>query len=119
MLTLEYDAELKIIKGVSAGFLTVEDVEDYAQKLARLTCQARESDGVVRLCLDSRESLIQSQEVMAAFACLPSMISSPSDRVAVVVSSSLAKLQMKRNFNSQHERTFTSVETAVAWLRSD
>lgn len=119
MLTLEYDAELKIIRGVSTGFLTVENVQEYAQKLALFASQARNSDGIVRLCMDSRETLVQSQEVIAAFACLPSIISGPDDRIAVVVGSNLVKLQMKRNFISERERAFTSVETAVAWLISD
>jgi hypothetical protein len=57
---------------------------------------------------------------MAAFAATPSVISNPKkDRVAVVVSSSLSKLQMSRNFNSECERAFTSPEEAMAWLLSD
>jgi hypothetical protein len=94
VLTLDYDPQSKIVKGVSFGFLTVEDARSYGQRLAQLTRQVRDENGFVRLYLDSRESAIQPKEVMAAFAEQPSVIKDSRDRVAVVVSSSRSKLTL-------------------------
>lgn len=118
MLTAHYDKKTGLIRSHSSGFLEVEEVRRYLADLKSAVSEARRHSGAVRLLIDSTGSVVQSAEVMEEFMRAESLITGANDRMALIVPSSLSRIQASRNFSSDREKAFTSEAEALEWLKA-
>ncbi|MDP1026246.1 hypothetical protein Q5H91_03395 [Sphingomonas sp. KR1UV-12] len=98
------------------GFFTVADVEAFGRELAaqrRLLRCARNQH--LTLC-DVSAMKIQTQEVVAAFAALAGDPAGQSRRMAMIVGSSLARLQTQRVASRDATAMFRDAASAEDWL---
>lgn len=119
MLELTLDLVTKILRFETTGYLTVEDVHDYYQRLTRLADESRRRFGHVRILVDSTDGRVQPGAVIDAFGAAPTIITAPGDRMAVAVGSTLALLQVRRALKSEREHAFLSIDAALTWLTAD
>lgn len=115
-----FDDEQRVLHCKANGFFTVEEVRTFGVAMRHHADLARQAHGFCRLLIDSSDGVVQSDEVIEEFARLPPMIERPGDKKAVVVRSSLAKVQARRTFhNSNREQAFVTMAAATAWLMAD
>ena len=119
MFKLEYEPVSRVLRVTTAGYLTVEDVARYAIDRDIAAAAARQRSGRLRMYIDGTDSRVQPAVVIAAFNALPSIVTEPDDRLAVVVTSSLSMLQVKRTLRNERERAFAATSEAMAWLTQD
>ncbi|MBA2933820.1 hypothetical protein HZF05_06865 [Sphingomonas sp. CGMCC 1.13654] len=116
-LTVGYDAAGGLVRTLCAGFLTIEDVRRWGAQLPVANAEARRAGKPVLHLVIALDSPVQSGDVIAEFATIDIHPVGPQDRMAVVVSSNLAKMQAARNFADGRERGFLDEAEAIAWLR--
>ncbi len=115
MIKLSYDEDQNLITVRSEGFLDAMQVREYGRELRAITHAARRKCGRA-LTLVFASEVVQSDEVMAEFAALREDFDFERDRMAVIVSTSLSKLQIKRSFVSEMQQAFVSERAARMWL---
>jgi hypothetical protein len=97
--------------------LTVDDVIRYNEDVAKLVDVASKRFGRILLLVDSRTLSIQAPEVVQHFEKPDQLLRKPEDRYALVVGSTLAKLQARRVLGDDDRVcTFLSIPDAEAWL---
>lgn len=101
------------------GSWTLPEVERYAREARERFIAARQRAGFLRLLIDLSETDILSQTVIDPLAKAGMQYSHPDDRVALVVSSTLLKLQMRRMMGDAPAAIFASADEAAAWLASN
>lgn len=99
-----------------SGFFDAEDIVRFVTARGRaherLRCPPNE-----HMCLvDIRPIRIQSQQSVTAFAAVLANPGFRSRRIAFVVTTSLARMQLKRAAGSRGENIFLTVEEAEQWL---
>lgn len=119
MITVSYDAENGIISLTAIGMLTTDDVNKAGGETVTFMNKARAQFGRGLFLINGNEAPVQPRDVIQATEKLGSFLTGASDKLAVVVSSNLAKMQAKRIFTSPHEGVFLSLEEARAWLLAD
>jgi hypothetical protein len=111
-----YDSTIGIITSQSSEFLTVEEVHRFFDDLRVAIDRSRQDWQGVRLFIDATKTLVASADVMREFLAGDHLLTGERDRMAVVVSGGLNKLQAARGMRSEREKTFLSTEEAMAWL---
>ena len=114
--SISVDASRDLMHFTLAGFYTPADVACFQQ--------ARDEAHRLLLCapgqhltiVDIRDMKIQSQESVAAFQELLADARYHGRRIAMVVSASLARSQIKRAAAERGAEYFHSVDQAEAWL---
>lgn len=119
MFELTLDPVAKILRLETTGYLTVDDVQDYRRRLARMVDESRRRFGHVRILVDSTDGRVQSAAVIDAFGAVPSVVTGSGDRMAVAVGSTLALLQVRRALKSEQEHAFLSMDAALTWLTAN
>ena len=102
---VDYDPRTGIVRCSCNGFLVVEDVRDYHAAVIRAISVARRDRGFVKLLVVSIDSRIQSAEVIQEASKLMWPMVHPSDRMAILVSSSLAKMQVTRLLTTEQTKS--------------
>lgn len=115
MITARYDEESDLVRVRSEGFLTTADVQRYGMELRDAIQRARYRTGCGKV-LVATSDVVQSADVMEAFVKLQPLIDPNSDRLAVMVSSSLSKMQVRRSLVSANQQAFLSESAAMTWL---
>ena len=94
----------------------METVAAYFAKLDPLLREKRLVDGRVKALIDRRDAEVQapavSERMMAAGSDMREQ-----DRIARVVNSTLAGMQLRRLFTHPGDRVFTAIDEAEVWLR--
>ena len=123
MYEFRLDETAKSIRVRTSGFWTVDVARRFVGEYRASAEQARRRWGRVRMLVDARDSMVQANEVTRELTGLnESVCESPGDRIALVVSGGLVKLQADRVAeNGTHgpvgeRRTFVDPEAAAAWL---
>jgi hypothetical protein len=99
---------------------TVDDVKRFNADVAKAVDVAVARYGKVRLLVDSRMLSIVPPEIAQHFDKPEQMLRKPEDRYALVVGSTLAKLQARRVMGDDDRvRTFLSMDAAEEWLLGD
>ena len=115
-MTATYDESRGIVHVVGRGQWTVPQVREHFAELDVLVRRLRLRSLPVMALIDLRESSIQSQEVTDCIASSSGAIYQESDRVAIIVQSSLMKMQMKRASHAPNTEIFISPSAAETWL---
>jgi len=116
MFTFTFDSHAGILRLRCAGKWTLPDVERYGPEAGRQFTQARLTARRLRLLIDVTEQEILSQDVVEPLARAGMQHGRADDRVALVVTSTLMKLQMKRMIGDAPTPIYLSESEALAWL---
>jgi len=116
MYTQTYDRTAGIIRITVDGFWDVAMAERFAADLRKSLAEAKASGRPVLVLSDARNFAVQSPDVAAAFARIQEEQGAMRDRMAMVVSSMLGRLQGERAVAGSTTRFFATPEEAEAWL---
>jgi hypothetical protein len=101
---------------VGFGFWTPEIIKSHFEEFRSLVRARREAGRIIRTVVDLRQAGVQSKETTDIMKASVASIHEAGDRVAIVLHSSLARMQMRRVLVSAHHEFFLSEEEAVRWV---
>jgi hypothetical protein len=117
MYTIDVDPSSNLLTLELSGFLSVEEIARCMGDMGAAFRQHRMKAGYL-LLIDTSGCSVQLQEVLGAFqthaAAFPK-----ARRIAVVNTSSLIRMQVRRVLTQSYMRLFESVAEARAWLFSE
>ena len=119
MFTVAYDEMTGLVECGCEGFLTLAEVREYGVRTADAAKRCRARFGHVRMFVQSFDSTIQSAEVMEEANKFNWEMSDPRDRMAISVSTALARMQARRYYQSPQVGIFLSREAAMKWLDAE
>ena len=97
------------------GFFTLADVEAYARDASRTVAECIRRHGQYRVLLDVSDCAIQAQDVIAAF--IAHIQRQPvAERTAIVVGSSVIRMQVRRVMDRPNVAVFEDMTAAMAWV---
>jgi len=101
------------------GFWTPADVARYNGELEPLFKASRQRFGCCRILVDMQKISVQSTEVAQHFAADHKAFDKPGDTIALVVNSSLLKMQVNRVCADDLVATFARTDEAGSWLSGE
>lgn len=104
-----------LIVATLAGFFNIPQVAAYATDIEALIERCSMSHGGYRILIDIVECAIQSQDVTAAFGRHVAGVPR-SKRVAVVTTSSIIRMQIRRIVGRPELAVFKDLSEARAWI---
>lgn len=117
--TISIDPPRQLLRIAFRGFFRAEDLAEYeSRKHLALVQLGLPTHQHVTLC-DFTECVPQSQEVLDLFRQTLDNPRYSSRKLAVVVSTALTALQVKRIVTRPNAACFTDVAAAEAWLDGD
>lgn len=118
MFNFAFDSASGILSVKVIGSWTMPEVERYAREAGGQFDIARKAAGSLRLLVDLSDAEILSQSIIEPLAKAGMQYSRPDDRVALVVGTTLLKLQMRRMIGDAPTPIYLSVKDAADWLQS-
>ncbi|WP_343518729.1 hypothetical protein [Sphingomonas sp.] len=109
------DDRLKILRISQVTVQTVEEVDHYLAVLGEVVRDARLRFGRVRVLADLRNSPVRTQEAAERMRMGNLALYRTGDRVALIVESSLLKMQLRRTL-VEYQNIFLSPNAAETWL---
>ena len=101
----------------TSGFWSPSTAISFKQQLKHRLDTSRRKHGHALSLIDGRESVVQSAEVMAHLGDIESdVVSGKDDRSALILTSSLLKMQAQRNMVTPRSMAFLSFDAARTWL---
>lgn len=119
MFAFEYDQATGIVRCHSNRFLSVGDLEAHARQVKDTVDRAKRELGYVHLLVIATEAKVQSSAVMDQVVRMQDGFMTARDRMAMVVTSALVRLQVARTIASDRVRTFQTEADALAWLGAE
>ena len=117
MYNVAYDSDAGIVRMSTTGFWDTQTVTALGAELYPLLVKVKASGRPVLVLSDARDYPVQSAEVGQAFARMDADLAPLRTRLAMVVSSTLNKMQARRAAGDA-VGFFTSYEDAEEWLLS-
>jgi hypothetical protein len=117
-LTIEAASGCGLIRVEGSGFWSPAVMDAHFDELSGILVRYRAAGTAVKMVVDLRASGVQSQETMVRMQAGVSSITQPGDRMAIVVNSSLAKMQMRRVIGDEQHAFFVSPEAALKWAEA-
>jgi hypothetical protein len=111
-----FDENLQLICLTTIGLCTAEQIDEWAIAFVAMVAEMRASVGRVRVLVDRRRSRTASAAMVEQVRIHCADAIRPEDRVAVLVESSLAKVNVKRVLDEQTHMVFVSENAAMTWL---
>ena len=118
-LSFSIDDQRGLIRAVGIGMWTPETTERHFQNLDTALRIMRRKHGLARTLIDLREAAVQTAETARCMKEGTARIYQPVDRAAVICSTQLLAMQIRRAAQVHQLATFTDVEAALEWLMSD
>jgi len=116
MYSLDFEAP-GILKVTVFGFFTPDIARHFAHDFSLAVSDARSRSDSLRMLMDASQGAVMTVEVAEQMKLLEErIVTEPSDRAAVVVRSSLHKLQIRRVFDASRTQVFLSENAARTWL---
>jgi len=119
VFTITADESRKLMTVTMSGFLTPEDATSCAAQVQTNAAANGWRTGEFLLLVDSLESSVQSQSVIEAFQAGIATSSLRARKIAVLSTSSLARMQTKRVITGKVAGMFGSRADAEEWLFAD
>ncbi len=105
------------IRVIARGFWTIDTLDAFVSDMRAAIATCRSRSRPLAVLIDATAMRAQSTAFGdRAFLTWQSLIDQPSDRAAIVVTSTLATLQFRRLYENELCRVFDSVGAADAWL---
>ena len=117
--TISVDRPRNLIDVRMSGFYALDDVQRYAAAIGEATLTLGGDPGRQRMLSDITGMQIQSQEIVAAFAAFMADPRYAARRIAFVVETSLARMQLNRAKMGREAQVFHSRDEAESWLFAD
>ncbi len=118
--SIDLDPPRDLVRIRLSGFFSVEDVARFQAELllahGRLRCARRGGPLTIN---DISSMSIQSQDVVARWGAFLANPAHRSRRLAFVVGSTLARMQLQRAIGARDARVFTDAAEAEQWLFAD
>jgi len=115
MFEIQVDRAHNLIEATLSGMMTIEEVDVYVAELKKLFVAHRLR--AYSMVIDVTRCPIQHQEMIQAMGS--HMATMPkADALAVVVGSSLARMQVRRLFTQPYARIVATIEEGRAWVVS-
>ena len=115
--TIEIDPSRDLVRIRLSGFFSVDDIGRFQAELLlahrRLGCGRRGGPLTIN---DISNMAIQSQDVVARWGAFLADPAHRSRRLAFVVGSTLARMQLQRTINGRDAKVFTAADEAEQWL---
>lgn len=118
MYILTLDEDERLVRAHISGVLTAMEARRFKAELAQMAVFARNRFGRFRFIADTADAPVQPQEVIENLPTPSQIISDPGDRWAVIVSSTLAKLQANRLLAHPQAQAFLSASAAETWANA-
>lgn len=115
-LGTSFDARTGIIHIVGSGLWSAATAERNFLDMQAAAATARQQMPNLRVLVDIRAAAVQTPEATARMQGHIESLWGSTDRIAVVVGSILAKMQVDRVTDSQTHRIFATIADAKAWL---
>jgi hypothetical protein len=112
---IHYDAARKLVMCRNSGFFSEDDIACFERDLPIAVANARRDSPSVHALFDNASAVVQRAEIAARMAVTGAACIRPGDRFAVVVASSLIKMQADRLL-APGMRNFLTLAEAEAWL---
>lgn len=109
------DDRVKILRINSVAVQQLADVDRYLATLGDVVRDARLRFGKVRVLADLRNSPVRTQEAAERMRTGNLALYRDGDRVALIVESSLLKMQLRRTL-VEYQNIFLSPSAAETWL---
>ena len=116
MFQFEFDEATGILRVRVLGTWTLAEVERYGREAAGQFAAARRKAGSLLLLIDCSQGYICPQALVDPLARAGMQHARHDDRAALVVNSSLMKLQVKRMTGDAPNTMFISEGAAQTWL---
>ena len=115
-LTRAVDPSTGIIIVEGRGLWSPEAADDHFEAMAALIRQARTKPHGVRVLIDLRAAAVQTTDTSRSIQDQSELLYEPQDWVAIVLSSSLLAMQMRRVSGAATYRHFNDPCEARSWL---
>ena len=118
VIKVSAEPERKRVRAIMGGLLTVADVERFSAEEQAAVREMGLGSGEFDLLVETLSNVVQTLEVMEAFAKLLGDSPLKARKIATVRHGALTRMQSRRlaHVRSNYE-VFGSVEEAEAWLR--
>lgn len=116
--TIGIDSPRNLLRVCMSGFYSVEDVQRYHAAVDEASIALGGPPSRQRMICDVTEMRIQAQDVVAAFQQVMGDPKYRARRVAFVVATSLARMQVQRVAGDRVAQLFDNEADAEAWLDS-
>lgn len=115
--TVKVQNDPPLIRVVMRGFWTMETFEAYMRDCGAAMQKLVARHGRFDTLGDCNDFPIQGPEVSAAFEHLKAMSDkTPQNRIAIVTSRALGRMQAERLVGNAHSRIFATEAAALEWL---
>jgi hypothetical protein len=118
IIRISFDPTAKIIRACASGCWSLDETKLYLAGLETFLRSSRGRLGKARVLLDRRDVSAQAPEVAAMLASANGRIFEREDKIAMVVSSSLAKVDLRQRMPHPGSKAFLSADAAETWLRA-
>ncbi len=121
LFALHHRKNPDMLEAVVTGYWSTETVSAFAIAVNQAIDHAalsRSGSRRLPMLIDARDHGVQGSEVATALESVARALAKRLGRLAVVVGTTLHKLQSQRINPSADHRTFQSREEAVAWLNA-
>lgn len=117
MYEFTFDDQEKILQVSVAGFLSNAEASAYFTDQESHSAEARRKYGRLALLVDRTRCAVLPQDISEEVRHRrEAAIQTPADRIALVTSSSLVKMQILRTRQSEQIQVFDRVADAREWL---
>lgn len=119
MFSLTSDQSRNLIVARMAGFMTVEEVEEFSRQEQSAVEAMGLGCGEFLLLINTDDAVIQSQEVVAAFKGIVTGSRFKARRIAVVRHDTITRMQTRRILEERADAAvFETMDEAQDWLLS-
>lgn len=118
IVRINYDSGVRLIRAYAGGCWSIEETRSYITSLTAFVDGMRSRLGKARVLLDRRDISSQSEAVAGLLAQANGEIFHPDDRLALVVSSNIAKASLRQRMPHAGTKAFLSIDAAETWLHA-
>ncbi|MDQ2764693.1 MAG: hypothetical protein M3Y22_14820 [Pseudomonadota bacterium] len=115
-LVITSDTTPGVVHVTGIGFWTPFVMDTHFSQLRLAIAPFRKENHPVKMIVDLRTSSVQSFETTERMKVGAASVTEPGDRMAIIVDSSLAKMQMRRTIGDAQHEFFVSHNAAVQWV---
>jgi hypothetical protein len=116
MLVASYDSHIGWIDVRGTGLWSQEDLDHYVASLPSMLASMRRSIGYARVLADLSDANVQTQSMIDQISGFTADLFNTEDRIAIIVPSTLMKMQMRRGVKTAQTEIFVSAIAAKSWL---
>lgn len=115
LMTFTVDWPKGIMRCLSTGFWSLKQSEEHFRFYVACVREIHRRGLPALIVVDLRDADAQSQEVAETIRSAVDGLYKPGDRIAMVVESSVTKIQMRRVLQPEYHEYFLSLNAAQHW----